>query len=91
MIMLPSMTSRYHDSGILALGFSAAILIDAVAHVFAIPGAHDHHASISRLVCGVLVGPLIVFCLLLKATVPHRIVLVMGLVALVLYVVLGVR
>lgn len=89
--MLPSMTSRYHDSGILALGFSAAVLIDALAHVFVISGAPDHHAAMSRLVCGALVGPLIVLCLLLKATVPHRVVLALGLIALVLYVVLGVR
>lgn len=89
--MLPTMTSRYHDSGILALGFSAAVLIDAAARLFALPGSQDHYASISRVVCGALVGPLIVACLLLKATVPHRIVLAMGLVALILYVVLGVR
>jgi hypothetical protein len=89
--MLPTMTSRYHDSGILALGFSAAVLIEATARLFVIPGAHDHHGGIARLVCGALVGPLIVICLLLKATVPHRIVLVMGLLALILYVVLGVR
>lgn len=89
--MLPSMTSRYHDAGILALGFSAAVLIDAAARAFAIPGSHDHHAAVSRLVCGALVGPLIVFCLLLKSTVPHRIVLAMGLIALIQYVVLGVR
>ena len=89
--MLATMTSRYHDSGILALGFSAAVLIDAAARTFAIPGAHDHHAAIARLACGALVGPLIVICLLLRATIPHRIVLVLGLLALVLYVVLGVR
>jgi hypothetical protein len=89
--MLSTMTSRYHDSGILALGFSAAVLIDAAARTFAIPGSPDHHAAISRLVCGALVGPLIVICLLLEATVPHRIVLAMGLIALVAYVVLGVR
>jgi hypothetical protein len=89
--MLPTMTSRYHDSGILALGFSAAVLIDALARTFAIPGSPDHHAAISRLACGALVGPLIVICLLLKSTVPHRIVLVLGLIALILYVVLGVR
>jgi hypothetical protein len=89
--VLPTMTSRYHDAGILALGFSAAVLIDAAARLFLLPGAHDLHAAIFRLVCGALVGPLIVICLLLKATVPHRIVLVMGLLALVLYVVLGAR
>jgi len=89
--MLPTMTSRYHDSGILALGFSAAVLIEAVARPFAIASSHDHQAALSRLVCGALVGPLIVICLLLKATVPHRIVLAMGLTALIAYVVLGVR
>ena len=89
--MLPTMTSRYHDSGILALGFSAAVLIDAAARPFALAGSHDHHAALSRLVCGALVGPLIVICLLLRATVPHRIVLAIGLLALIAYVVLGVR
>ncbi len=89
--MLPTMTSRYHDSGILALGFSAAVLINAAARALAAPGVSDHHAGIPRIACGALVGPLIVICLLLKATVPHRIVLVMGLIALVAYVVLGAR
>jgi hypothetical protein len=91
MIMLATMTSRYHDSGILALGFSAAVIIEAVARPFAIAGAPNHHDATVRLVCGALVGPLIVICLLLKATVPHRIVLALGLIALILYVVLGVR
>jgi hypothetical protein len=89
--MLPTMTTRYHDSGILALGFSAAVLIDAAARVFAIDGAPDHRTALARIACGALVGPLIVICLLLKATIPHRIVLVMGLIALILYIVLGVR
>jgi hypothetical protein len=89
--MLPTMTTRYHDSGILALGFSAAVLIDAAARVFAIDGAPDHHMTFARVACGAAVGPLIVICLFLKATVPHRIVLAMGLIALVLYLVLGVR
>ena len=89
--MLPTMTTRYHDSGILALGFSAAVLIDAVARVFAIPGAPDHRTALARVACGAVVGPLIVIILLLKATVPHRIVLALGLIALILYIVLGVR
>ena len=89
--MLAPMTSRYHDSGILALGFSAAILIDGISRLFAAPGMQDHHATGLRLLCGLLVGPLIVLCLLLKATVPHRIVLVMGLLALSEYVALGLR
>jgi hypothetical protein len=89
--MLPTMTTRYHDSGILALGFSAAVLIDAVAHAFAIPGAPDHHATLARVASGAVVGPLIVICLFLKATIPHRVVLAMGLIALILYIVLGLR
>ena len=47
------------------------------------------NTTLVRLVCGMLVGPLIVICLLLKATLPHRIVLAMGLVALIAYVRLG--
>ncbi len=87
--MLADMTSRYHDSGILALGFSAAVVIDGATRMFAAPGSGYHHTSLARLVCGVLVGPLIVVCLLLKPTLPHRIFLVMGLISLILYVGLG--
>jgi hypothetical protein len=85
------MTSRYHDSGILALGFSAAVIIDAAAHAFAIRGIPDQHLAFARLASGAVVGPLIVGCLLIKSTIPHRIVLVMGLIALILYVALGAR
>lgn len=89
--MLATMTSRYHDSGILALGFSAAVLIDGISSLFAAPGIQDHRATGLRLLCGLLVGPLIVLCLLVKATVPHRIVLGIGLLALIEYVALGLR
>jgi hypothetical protein len=89
--MLPVMKSPYHDSGILALGFSAAVLVDEAVRLFAAPGAEVHHAVLARVVCGMLVGPLIVICLLLKSTIPHRVVLVMGLISLVLYVGLGLR
>lgn len=89
--MLPAMKSSYHDSGILALGFSAAVLIDGVTRLFAAPGVDAHHTALTRVVSGLLVGPLIVICLLLKSTIPHRLVLVMGLIALVLYVGLGLR
>ena len=89
--MLPTMTSRYHDSGILAMGFSAAVLIDAATRLFAMHGAPDHRATLMRIACGAVVGPLIVICLLLKSTVPHRVVLAMGLIALILYVGLGAR
>ena len=87
--MLSDMTSRYHDSGILALGFSAAVAIDGAIRLWVAPGAEDYHTTLVRLVCGMLVGPLIVICLLLKSTLPHRIVLVMGLVSLVAYIRLG--
>ncbi len=87
--MLSDMTSRYHDSGILALGFSAAVAIDGVIRLWVAPGTEDYHTTLVRLVCGMLVGPLIVICLLLRATLPHRIVLAMGLVALIAYVRLG--
>ena len=89
--MLPEMKSRYHDSGILALGFSAAVMIDGAIRLFAAPGAEAHHTTLARVVCGMLVGPLIVICLLLKPTIPHRLVLAMGLISLILYVGLGLR
>jgi hypothetical protein len=89
--MLPEMKSPYHDSGILALGFSAAVLIDGATRLFAAPGVEAHHTTLARVVCGMLVGPLIVICLFLKSTIPHRLVLVMGLISLVLYVGLGLR
>jgi hypothetical protein len=87
--MLTDMTSKYHDSGILALGFSAAVAIDGAIRLWVAPGAEDYHTTLVRLVCGMLVGPLIVICLLLRATLPHRIVLAMGLLALIAYVRLG--
>jgi len=87
--MLSDMTSRYHDSGILALGFSAAVALDGAIRLWVSPVGVDYHTTLYRLVCGMLVGPLIVICLLLKATVPHRIVLVMAFIALIEYVRLG--
>jgi hypothetical protein len=89
--MLAAMTSRYHDSGILAVGFSTAILIDGVFRAFAAPGAADHHYALARLLCGIAVGPLIVVSLLLRQTIPHRIFLVLGLFALVMYAATGLR
>lgn len=89
--MLSNMTSRYHDSGILALGFSAAAVVNSVVGSLAAPGSPLLHDSLARIACGALIGPLIVICLLLKPTVPHRVFLVLGLIALILYVVLGLR
>jgi hypothetical protein len=88
--MIRSMTSRYHDWGILALGFSAAALIELAMGTFVSPSGNVHHAATSHLLWGVAVGPLIVICLLLKSTVPHRIVLVAGAGALVMFI-LGLR
>lgn len=89
--MLSNMTSRYHDSGILALGFSTAVALDGAIRVFAAPGAGLDHTFPVRLLCGMIVGPLIVGCLFLRATLPHRIVLALGLAALIAYVVLALR
>ncbi len=89
--MLSVMTSRYHDSGILALGFSAGAVIDGGIKLLAAPDFADHQLIMDRLVCGALVGPLIAISLLLTSTIPHRIVLVMGLAALLAFVVLGFR
>jgi hypothetical protein len=90
--MIRSLTSSYRDWGFIALGFSAAAAIEIILGVWSAHGTPAvGGASILRLVCGAAVGPLVVWSLLLDATIPHRIVLVMGGIALVGYVVLGVR
>ena len=50
----------------------------------------DHNALV-RLACAAVVGPLVVWSLLLDATIPHRIVLVMGAIGFVVYVGLSFR
>ncbi|HTL94498.1 MAG TPA: hypothetical protein VL157_03085 [Gemmatimonadaceae bacterium] len=87
--MIPALTSSYRDWGFVALGFSAAALIEIglaalSSHAVATP-------MLWRCACAALVGPLVVWSLLLDATVPHRIVLVIGGLALAMYVVLSFR
>ena len=88
--MIPSLTSSYRDWGFIALGFSAAALIEiALAELStaqAIGGA-----GVLRLACAAAVGPLVVWSLLLAATVPHRIVLAAGAAAMLAYVALSFR
>lgn len=86
--MIPAMTSRYHDWGILALGFSAAALLELTMRV--LTSGRFVHAVTPHLLWGLAVGPLIVICLLLRSTVPHRVVLLAGAIALVMYI-LGLR
>lgn len=83
--MIPAMTSRYHDWGIFALGFSAAVLIELGMQLVTRAAGGPPHTVSGYLVWGVAVGPLIVICLLLRATIPHRIVLAAGAIALIMY------
>lgn len=84
--MIPAMTSRYHDSGIFALGFSAAALIEITVRALTGSPGRFFHAFTPHLLWGLAVGPLIVICLLLRSTVPHRLVLLAGAIALVMYI-----
>jgi hypothetical protein len=87
--MIPALTSSYRDWGFVALGFSAAALIEIG---LALLSAHGIVApALVRWVCAAVVGPLVVWSLLEDATVPHRIVLVMGAAAFVMYVGLTFR
>jgi hypothetical protein len=83
--MIPAMTSRYHDWGIFALGFSAAILIELGMQLLTCAAGGPPSTISGHLVWGVAVGPLIVICLLLRATLPHRIALAAGAIALTMY------
>lgn len=88
--MIPAMTSRYHDWGVFALGFSAAALIELAMRVLTATPGRFLYAITPHLLWGLAVGPLIVICLLLRSTVPHRVVLAAGAIALVMYL-LGLR
>ncbi|HWG54609.1 MAG TPA: hypothetical protein VN677_15045 [Gemmatimonadaceae bacterium] len=82
--MIPALTSSYRDWGFVALGFSAAALIE-----IALALASHHPVALALLThgaWGMAVGPLVVWSLLLRRTIPHRIVLVLGALALVMYV-----
>lgn len=87
--MIPALTSSYRDWGFVALGFSAAALIEIG---LALLSAHAATAPVLvRLACAATVGPLVVWSLLLDATIPHRIVLVTGALGFVMYVGLSFR
>lgn len=83
--MIPAMKSPYHDYGIFALGFSAGVLIELVMQLVVLAAGGRPHAIFAHLLWGVAVGPLMVLCLLLRGTIPHRIVLAIGAIALVMY------
>ena len=87
--MIPALTSSYRDWGFVALGFSAAALIEIG---LALLSAHATAApALVRLACAAAVGPLVVWSLLLDATIPHRIVLVTGALGFAMYVGLSFR
>jgi len=87
--MIPALTSSYRDWGFVALGFSAAALIEIG---LALVSAHAATApALVRLACAATVGPLVVWSLLLDATIPHRIVLVTGALGFAMYVGLSFR
>jgi len=87
--MIPALTSSYRDWGFVALGFSAAALIEIG---LALLSTHAATApALVRLACAAAVGPLVVWSLLLDATIPHRIVLVTGALGFAMYVGLSFR
>ena len=87
--MIPALTSSYRDWGFVALGFSAAALIEIG---LALLSAHLAAAPVLvRLACAAVVGPLVMWSLLLDATIPHRVVLATGAMAFVMYVALSFR
>lgn len=87
--MLRALTSPYRDWGLLALGFSGGALIEAVLSLAM--GHGPETPAVQHLVCGALVGPLVVWSLLLRRTLPHRVVLAMAVAAYAGYCVLGAR
>lgn len=87
--MIPALTSSYRDWGFVALGFSAGALMEIGLALLSDHGIGG--AALARLACAAVVGPMVVWSLLLDATIPHRIVLAMGALALVAYVGLHFR
>jgi hypothetical protein len=85
--MIPALTSSDRDWGFVALGFSAAALIEIGLALLSEHGIPT--PVLMRWVCAAVIGPLVVWSLLEDATVPHRIVL--GAAAFVTYVGLSVR
>lgn len=85
--MIRALTSAYRDWGFIALGFSAGALIEVVL-ALASSRAVDPE-TFTHLMWGIPVGPLVVWSLILRNTIPHRVVLALGAVALVMYFVRG--
>lgn len=87
--MIPTLTSSYRDWGFIALGFSGGVLIELM---LALASRHSMATALfTHGAWGMAVGPLVIWSLLLRRTIPHRIVLALGAVALVMYVVGAVR
>lgn len=82
--MIPALTSSFRDWGFVALGFSAGALLEVVLSLLS--GHSIDPVTSTHFVWGILVGPLVVWSLLLRKTIPHRIVLALGAVAFVMYV-----
>lgn len=87
--MIPTLTSPYRDWGFIALGFSAGALIEICLALLVDRGTGG--VVLARWACAAVVGPLVVWSLLLDATIPHRIVLVMGALAFTAFAVLSFR
>lgn len=87
--MISSLTSPYRDWGFVALGFSGAALIEIGLTLMSSHGIAA--AALLRWACGAVVGPLVVWSLLLAATMPHRIVLAMGALAFTAFAALSFR
>ena len=85
--MIRALTSAYRDWGFIALGFSTGALIELVLSLGSSRPVDPE--AITHLVWGMLVGPLVIWSLLLRKTIPHRVVLVLGAAALVMYLVRG--
>jgi hypothetical protein len=85
--MIRALTSAYRDWGFIALGFSAGAMLEVVMSLASSRPVDPE--PITHLVWGILVGPLVVWSLLLRKTIPHRVVLALGAAALVMYVVRG--
>lgn len=87
--MIAALTSPYRDWGFVALGFSGAALIEIGLVLLS---SHGIAAPVLlRWACAAVVGPLVVWSLLLDATIPHRIVLAMGALAFTGFVALSFR
>ncbi|HEY9428607.1 MAG TPA: hypothetical protein VIR34_15730 [Gemmatimonadaceae bacterium] len=85
--MIAALTSSYRDWGFVALGFSAGALIEVVLSLSSARAVDP--VTFAHFAWGILVGPLVVWSLFLRKTIPHRVVLALGAAALVMYFVRG--